>query len=254
MLSLLYASLLILSAPLSSVSGFPAAQQLPVQHDSAVSILRRFAVRSDDEREQLMAHATVRTANYGQKCWAMNLLFIKAYDWDIWQTTPSYIDIFFRQSADIFSAPSLYSQFPYSDIHIPDLSSQPLDTKKPSRVESTVSWNLSSLNNSTYHSAYHSLHEMYTFAQELATQFPQEVSIVPLGHSGQGREMFALEITDGARTAPSGEEFQSHDQNCWTGKRGKAKTGRKQKMGFLVMGAQHAREVSLLISRTCTVC
>src|SRR5882762_10096248 len=187
MLSLLYVSLTILSVSLSPVSCFPAAQQLSV---SAISVLRRFAVRSDDEREQLMAHATVRSENYGHKCRATNLLFSKAYDWDIWQATPSHIDIYFRQSTDIFPVSSIYSQFTYSDIHISDLSSHPLDTKELSRVEGTVGWNLSSLSNSTYHSAYHPLHEMYTFAQELAAQFPQEVSIVPFGHSGQGREMF----------------------------------------------------------------
>jgi hypothetical protein len=67
---------------------------------------------------------------------------------------------------------------------------------------------------------------------ELATAHPERVSMVPLGHSSEGRELYALEIAAGQR---------SHDHKFADGRSG-AETDALP-LGFVVTGAQHAREV-----------
>lgn len=134
----------------------------------------------------------------------------------------------------------------------------------------------------------------------LAAQYPEKVTLIPLGHTGEGREMYAMEIrtpsanenrTDGANfnfggeqdlgkektTALRGESIHAEyaeNEECSQGmhaenkkdkkskktkgkksKKTKGKDGRRRKgkdkervetggkTGFIVTGAQHAREV-----------
>jgi hypothetical protein len=56
------------------------------------------------------------------------------------------------------------------------------------------------------------------FVKDLVDLYPDQVRLVPIGHSFENREMFALEITS-------------------------AKSSLRKKTGFVVTGAQHAREV-----------
>jgi hypothetical protein len=95
---------------------------------------------------------------------------------------------------------------------------------------------------------------IHDFVRDLAAAYPKQVTIVPLGHSGEGREMFALEISALSESAPGASGAQasagygSHDQNpqvLFGGKGKEKERGTNPRCGFLVTGAQHAREVSL---------
>lgn len=82
--------------------------------------------------------------------------------------------------------------------------------------------------------------ELESFLHELQELHPELVTLKNLGHSGAGREMFAVTISK-----PEDETERKKD------KKRKKKKGRKglkphdegQKFGFVVVGAQHAREV-----------
>lgn len=79
------------------------------------------------------------------------------------------------------------------------------------------------LSNSTFHSNYRPLDEIDTFIKDIArSQFSHATtSLVELGHSAEGREMYGLKIVS-------------------------ADTGLKktEKKAFVISGAQHAREVN----------
>jgi hypothetical protein len=120
-------------------------------------------------------------------------------------------------------------------------------------------WDVESPSNATFHEQYHPLHEIESFVRDLAAAYPQQVSIVPLGHSGEGREMFALEIAAAGSSSSetnAGASLSalapldghvSHDPitQVVLGKKGKdgSKNAANTRCGFLITGAQHAREV-----------
>jgi hypothetical protein len=87
-------------------------------------------------------------------------------------------------------------------------------------------WNLTSLENSTFHSAYHPLFEIDEFMYQLQAEHPDLVRLVPLGHTGQGREMVGMTISREENKPPGARAFTA------------------EKMSFVITGAQHAREVS----------
>lgn len=89
-------------------------------------------------------------------------------------------------------------------------------------------WNLTSLQNSTYHSMYHPLYEIDNFMEDLAVTYPELVQLVNIGHSAEGREMLAMRISKPPSAA--GEDEKAHAEHV-------------NKLGFVVSGAQHAREV-----------
>ena len=117
--------------------------------------------------------------------------------------------------------------------------------------EAGIRWDVASPSNATFHAQYHPLDEIQSFMRDLAAAYPEQVTIVPLGHSGEGREMFALEISAtsqsaGASGAQASAGYGSHDQNSQVAFDGKGKErGTNPRCGFLITGAQHAREVSL---------
>lgn len=93
----------------------------------------------------------------------------------------------------------------------------------PQSVRPQVStWNLSSLSNTTFHTDYRTTEEIGSFVKELIDLYPDQARLVPIGHSSEHREMFALEITAN-------------------------QTSFKKKTGFIITGAQHAREVCILL-------
>lgn len=113
--------------------------------------------------------------------------------------------------------------------------------------EARTRWDVVSPSNATFHTRYHPLDEIHSFVRDLAAAYPEQVTIVPLGHSGEGREMFALEISASSESvaAAGASQDRSHDQNPLVVFRGKGKErGTNPRCGFLVTGAQHAREVS----------
>ncbi|THH04626.1 hypothetical protein EW145_g5378 [Phellinidium pouzarii] len=104
----------------------------------------------------------------------------------------------------------------------------------PHIVPGTDPWNLSSFHDTTYHDTYHPLFEVNAYMEHLAALFPARISLLELGHSAQGREMFAMRITaDGVSTGA--------DADAQGGKK-RQKGKMKEKKGFVITGAQHARE------------
>ena len=135
----------------------------------------------------------------------------------MWQVGPSHVDVFLSSLSDTRETPLDNPALSYTDVPIPDVSI-------PLSSSAIANWNLSSLSNSTFHSAYHSIEDVGLFVRELLDIYPDQVELVPIGHSAQHREMFALQITQ--------------DKSL----RHRDVTGRK-KHGFVITGAQHAREV-----------
>lgn len=96
------------------------------------------------------------------------------------------------------------------DASIPKLLSQPMSFSQ---------WNLSGIGpkNNTFHDSYHPLHEIDMFISELVDSFPELVTVIKLGHSAEGREMLGVKLS--------------------------RNIGKKPRLGFVIHGAQHAREV-----------
>jgi hypothetical protein len=135
---------------------------------------------------------------------------------DVWQVTSTHIDIYSPPSAPLL--PLTFCNHTHAKTIIP----LPETLTPVSRTD----WNLTSLENSTFHSAYHPLFEIDHFMTEIAGLYPDIVTLQLLGQSGEGRPMWGLSISrkDGV-----------------VGAREKRMT----KFGFLITGAQHAREVSI---------
>ncbi|KAI0635215.1 hypothetical protein C8Q77DRAFT_1053878 [Trametes polyzona] len=131
----------------------------------------------------------------------------------VWDIGPSHIDVVYRQP----HAQQL-------DLPIPDLGSVPL-----SHIEDlhrhTGKRDIGSLSNSTYHAVYHPLYEVEDFLQSMADAHPHMVALTNLGHTAEGREMLALRISK------SDDELRSRGRDSIS-----------KKVGFVITGAQHARE------------
>ena len=131
--------------------------------------------------------------------------------------------------------------FEHPDQHLPSFLAQP--TAFPLAADAgTVplstprNWEAGAFANSTYHALYHPLDEVVDFMGDLAAAHPTLVELVELGHSGEGREMLAMKLSSTHVVA-----------------RGHKGTGeaKKEKAGFVITGAQHAREVGEVFARSC---
>lgn len=105
----------------------------------------------------------------------------------------------------------------------------------PHRNPSTDPWGLSNFTNTTYHNSYHPLFEIDSFMDHLAALYPEHVSLYELGHSAEGREMLAMHI----------HEDYSEGEKVETKRKTRTPKGKK---GFVIMGAQHAREVCSVVN------
>ena len=141
---------------------------------------------------------------------------------DVWHVTENYVDVLLTESHDHHQLQLQDSPVPYTDTILPESLYNP--SSVPS--EGLKTWDLSSLGNSSLHSNYRRLNEIDQFVEDLITEYPNNVNLVSIGHSAQGREMFALEITK--------EKTQGIRKNH---------TESAKKSGFVLTGAQHAREV-----------
>ena len=129
----------------------------------------------------------------------------------IWHASPSHVDILFQHSDQRL------------DIPLPEAGTIPLS--RPEHLAfSYGNWDLSSLANTTYHAVYHPLHEIESFMEDLSSSYPSLVQLVNLGHSAEGSEMVAMKISKDTSS------LGSHSSNT-------------KKSGFVITGAQHAREV-----------
>ncbi|KAI0041581.1 hypothetical protein FA95DRAFT_1610896 [Auriscalpium vulgare] len=180
--------------------------------NQAAGVTRRYAVQSQNGSEELLAMAN-------------------EHGWDVWQVSHSHVDVHFPPSSYPLDLP----HFPHLDFAPPPSSgssattgAQRKDWKTPPRGD-TNGW---SLNNSSFHGDYHSLDEIHAFIRDLAAEYPQKLTVVPLGHTGEGREMIALQISD--NSLPN---YRSHDH-----KQAPFTQHIMERPGFLIAGAQHARE------------
>ena len=184
----------------------------------------------------------------------------------------SYVDVYFPRRAIAetelgllpFQPPSSSSHRVDADEGTSPCTHGPRAKNAPSCSPMTgaaTRWDVASESpsNATFHARYHPLDEIESFMRELAAAYPDQAAIVPLGHSGEGREMLALEISSargGAGASGAGARDVSHDQNSaqvvmLDGKgKDEARRGtttQPPRCGFLVTGAQHAREVSFFL-------
>ena len=97
----------------------------------------------------------------------------------------------------------------------------------------STGWQVSTFTNSTYHALYHPLYEIEDFMNEMARSYPDLVELVNLGHTGEGREMVAMKLS---KAAPSLQGEGPYPNSV-------------RKTGFVITGAQHAREVGEASSR-----
>ena len=150
---------------------------------------------------------------------------------DLWQVAQSHIDIYSPPSSP--ELPISLLELPHSSRNITiDAHSFKLSTK--SLAESVSDWNLPSLANTTYHSDYHPLFEIEAFINRLAALNPNTTQLHRLGHSGQGREMVSLTISKGhgvTRTEKKERGINKKQLKLYA------------KPAFVIIGAQHAREV-----------
>jgi Zinc carboxypeptidase len=182
-------------------------------------------------------HATSCQSTYGDFC--------QLRVWDLWQISHSHVDVYFpyrTAEVELGLLPSHLS--PTTSHHIdkgmPSFThADPIKHASSPIVNEGQRWDVASPSNATFHSQYHPLDEIHSFVRDLSAAYPHQVSIISLGHSGEGREMFALEITSRASAG-----HKSHDQNSQVvfNKKGK-QSDAQPRCGFLITGAQHAREV-----------
>ncbi|KAJ7466640.1 peptidase M14 [Mycena galericulata] len=138
---------------------------------------------------------------------------------DIWQirteSTP-YMDIYSPPHAPSLPEALLATPHAMSDIGVPP----PRRVDADSADSNPDDWALDTLANSTFHNAYHPQFEVDAFIHALARLHPAQVDVLRLGHSAEERELLGLRIS----AAPeNGSE-------------------KEKKMGFMVLGPQHARE------------
>jgi hypothetical protein len=96
---------------------------------------------------------------------------------------------------------------------------------------------MSSLENTTFHDSYHPLSQIEFFMKELVDAHPETARLINLGRSAEGRDVLGLTIS-------TGNDDDSEEDIV--GKKRKKKKGprkQKEKLGFVIQGAQHAREV-----------
>ncbi|KAI0682248.1 hypothetical protein C8Q76DRAFT_763657 [Earliella scabrosa] len=187
------------SAALCYASFVPSVDQTPLggyQGDSH-RVLRRYALQGRNIQE------VVRAAELAHG--------------RIWTASSSHVDVLFDDAEQKLGIP------------LPEAGTLPLS--RPEHLASSYgNWNLTSLSNTTYHAFYHPLSEIENFMDDLATAHPSLVQLVPLGHSGEGREMVGLRISKDAPPPSLSLSLQS------------GRPSSTKKLGFVITGAQHARE------------
>ena len=149
------------------------------------------------------------------------MIRIQEYNLDLWHMTETFADIYFNGDAP--PPPETIRQLSHS--YSLNLSSQTPTTKPESSVST---WNLDSIDNTTFHADYHPLSEISQFIHAIPEQYPDIATVIHYGHSGEGREMIGLKIS---KPIEGNTSVTRH-------------TARTDKPGIVIVGAQHAREVS----------
>jgi extracellular matrix protein 14 len=128
---------------------------------------------------------------------------------DIWQITNSHLDIYTPPNTltGLEDIPHTYSI---------------VETK--TNYTSLADWSLRSFAASKYHAAYHPLFEIEQFMKELQELHPDIVKLRVIGRSFEERDLYAMTLS-----VPSNITF--------------GPISKQGKLGFVISGAQHAREV-----------
>ncbi|KAK7689355.1 hypothetical protein QCA50_007146 [Cerrena zonata] len=186
----------------------PEQEILSSKHDSRIGnnspTLRRFHLDLGSKRDVLELFDSIKLSGV-----------------DVWHVAENHVDVLLTESHDHPQLDLEGSPIPYTDTVLLESLYKP--SAAPS--ESLEGWDLSSLDNSTLHSNYRRLNEIDQFVEDLVREYPNNVNLVSIGHSAEGREMFALEIVK--------EKAQGLKDNH---------TESAKKSGFVLTGAQHARE------------
>ncbi|KAK7051724.1 zinc carboxypeptidase [Favolaschia claudopus] len=166
----------------------------PHPHPQVDGVLRRFTPDSLDGLESVLDIA-------------------QSHDLDIWQIGSDAVP-----HVDIYSN----SPLPSSLLSTPH-SIRNISTHAPSRElkRDSEDWDLTSLENTTFHAEFHRQPDVDAFIFEMARLHPESVSVLRLGHSAEEREMLGMKISTSTLTLTPGA---------------------KEKLGFVVLGPQHARE------------
>ncbi|KAH6901555.1 preprocarboxypeptidase A2 [Coprinopsis sp. MPI-PUGE-AT-0042] len=150
----------------------------------------------------------------------------QSHDLDVWHAGRSYIDIYSPSGGS--GLPKDLQELP----HTTSFVSQPQRFEEEEDFKSKV-WNLTTLNNSTFHERYHTGKEIKHFLQQLVELNPNTTSLSRIGLSYQERNILALHIS-----TPDGlAEIEKKKKK--KKRKGPKHTG---KLDFVIVGAQHARE------------
>ena len=143
----------------------------------------------------------------------------------MWHASQSRIDIYSPPSAPDLPIP--LRRLPHTLVaNISEPQRDHLTSTDPRE------WDISSLMQTPFHSEYRPLHEIESFIRGLQSTRPDLVNLQELGHSALGREMYGLTISRGRDRKPRKKENSQRLRN-------------HAKLGFVILGAQHAREVRI---------
>ncbi|TFK23888.1 Zn-dependent exopeptidase [Coprinopsis marcescibilis] len=179
-------------------------QVLSHTHQNANGILRRFNI-TGGAKETIIKIA-------------------QDHDWDLWHVGKTHVDIFWRENGE--DLPLVLQDIPHTTSVLP---------LSPQLSVESVQWNLETLNNSTFHATYHPLDEINLFLEELAEMNPDTAMLQRIGLSAEGKDIVALTITNDVK----GDRISAEGKKK---KKKKKAPHLTDKLDFVILGAQHARE------------
>lgn len=120
-------------------------------------------------------------------------------------------------------------------------------------IQGITDWNVSTVVNSTFHDGYHTIEEVKSFMDKLVATFPDTAQLTGFGQTAEGREMYALTISSGPYKSRVYEQDEELPEDLKSRKKKKKQKTRpplktSEKLGIVIMGAQHAREVRSRVS------
>jgi extracellular matrix protein 14 len=127
-----------------------------------------------------------------------------------------------------------------------DLAKLPhITTQIPTTISKFIGinseWNITSLADTAFHESYHPLYEINSFLNKLSDAHPNITRLVNLGLSAEGRSMTGIAISTGPYTNQGGGGVGRGNIGGKRNKKHEIRQGLK--LGFVIVGAQHAREV-----------
>ncbi|KAJ8690049.1 hypothetical protein PTI98_012892 [Pleurotus ostreatus] len=175
----------------------------------------------EGSKSQIPMYSEISTKIYDGALWRFEtenqdvfqwtLRVAQDYSLDVWRASGDYVDVYTAGDSVI---PKALLSVPHT---ISNLSTTVRTPSRDSYTNAIDRWNLTNLENTTYHAAYHPSWEIDEFMHTLAELYPDEVTVLRLGHTAMGCEIYGLQISGDTKAS-------------------------KAKPGFLITGAQHARE------------